>query len=58
MFSFQLNLVAGEEVEIDYEVDGWYYVSPQTHALPKLNLISLLSGANQNSFLLMPCHPF
>jgi hypothetical protein len=23
----QLSLVAGEEVEIDYEVDGWYYVS-------------------------------
>eukprot|EP00268_Persea_americana_P024878 TRINITY_DN24260_c1_g1_i6.p1 TRINITY_DN24260_c1_g1~~TRINITY_DN24260_c1_g1_i6.p1 ORF type:complete len:873 (+),score=198.29 TRINITY_DN24260_c1_g1_i6:1545-4163(+) len=22
----ELNLVAGEEVEIDYEVDGWYYV--------------------------------
>lgn len=23
----QLSLVAGEDVEIDYEVDGWYYVS-------------------------------
>jgi len=27
-FSFlQLSLDAGEEVEIDYEVDGWYHVS-------------------------------
>lgn len=25
----QLNLTAGEEVEIDYEVDGWFYVSMQ-----------------------------
>jgi hypothetical protein len=24
---FQLSLTAGEEVEIEYEVDGWYYVS-------------------------------
>lgn len=24
---FQLNLTAGEEVEIEYEVDGWFYVS-------------------------------
>lgn len=23
----QLNLTAGEEVEIEYEVDGWFYVS-------------------------------
>lgn len=22
----QLSLTAGEELEIDYEVDGWYYV--------------------------------
>lgn len=27
-FTFvQLNLTAGEEVEIEYEVDGWFYVS-------------------------------
>ena len=26
-FSLQLNLTAGEEVEIDYEVDGWFHVS-------------------------------
>ncbi|KAG8376312.1 hypothetical protein BUALT_Bualt09G0050200 [Buddleja alternifolia] len=25
----ELNLTAGEEVEIDYEVDGWYYVSQE-----------------------------
>lgn len=25
--SMQLNLTAGEEVEIEYEVDGWFYVS-------------------------------
>lgn len=25
--SLQLNLTAGEEVEIEYEVDGWFYVS-------------------------------
>jgi hypothetical protein len=24
---FQLSLTTGEEVEIEYEVDGWYYVS-------------------------------
>lgn len=24
---FQLSLITGEEVEIEYEVDGWYYVS-------------------------------
>lgn len=23
----QLNLTAGEELEIEYEVDGWFYVS-------------------------------
>jgi len=22
-------LIAGEEIEIEYEVDGWYYVSPK-----------------------------
>lgn len=27
--SMQLNLTAGEEVEIEYEVDGWFYVSVQ-----------------------------
>lgn len=26
-FSLQLNLIAGEEVQIEYEVDGWFYVS-------------------------------
>ena len=26
-FVFQLSLITGEEVEIEYEVDGWYYVS-------------------------------
>lgn len=26
-FSLQLNLTAGEAVEIEYEVDGWFYVS-------------------------------
>jgi hypothetical protein len=25
----QLNLTAGEEVDIEYEVDGWFYVSIQ-----------------------------
>ncbi|KAL5991583.1 hypothetical protein ACLOJK_012492 [Asimina triloba] len=25
----ELSLTAGEEVEIDYEVDGWYYVSEE-----------------------------
>lgn len=25
----QLNLTAGEEFEIEYEVDGWFYVSVQ-----------------------------
>jgi len=24
---FQLSLTTGEDVEIEYEVDGWYYVS-------------------------------
>lgn len=27
--SMQLNLTAGEEVDIEYEVDGWFYVSIQ-----------------------------
>lgn len=27
--SMQLNLTAGEEVVIEYEVDGWFYVSVQ-----------------------------
>lgn len=27
--SLQLNLTAGEELEIEYEVDGWFYVSRQ-----------------------------
>jgi hypothetical protein len=26
-FFLQLNLTAGEEVEIEDEVDGWFYVS-------------------------------
>ena len=36
MFSFlQLNLTAGEEVEIDYEVDGWFYVSTVEEGIRK-----------------------
>lgn len=27
VFSWQLSLTAGEEVDIEYEVDGWFYVS-------------------------------
>lgn len=27
VLSVQLNLTAGEDVEIEYEVDGWFYVS-------------------------------
>lgn len=26
----QLSLTAGEEVDIEYEVDGWFYVSIQS----------------------------
>ncbi|KAF9624221.1 hypothetical protein IFM89_008159 [Coptis chinensis] len=29
----EVNLAAGEEVEIDYEVDGWFYVIPLTSLL-------------------------
>jgi hypothetical protein len=27
MNCFQLSLNSGEDVDIEYEVDGWYYVS-------------------------------
>lgn len=49
----QLNLTAGEEVDIEYEVDGWFYVSKTSlgklvgscrnyHYVYKLIILSLL----------------
>lgn len=55
----QLSLVAGEEVEIEDEVDGWYYVSfrkmPSSSAIFILVLCRVLyqymSGANGRTLL-------
>lgn len=58
---FQLSLITGEEVEIEYEVDGWYYVSSHLtidftcslitdeHNL-KLVIISVCSGEKKEAW--------
>lgn len=35
----QLSLTAGEEVEIEYEVDGWFYVRTSYFTCTKIVVI-------------------
>lgn len=43
ILGFQLSLVTGEELEIEYEIDGWFYVSIN-HVISKDVAILILAS--------------
>ena len=49
LFLLQLDLTAGEELEIEYEVDGWFYVSMT------VTFILILSRSQQEASRTMSC---